>query len=364
MPSGSQQRSLNKSTVEIREKLLHWYDLSRRDLPWRREEDPYRIWLSEVMLQQTRVATVIPYYARFLAQFPDLNSLAQAEEEQVLKLWAGLGYYARARNFLRAAKIVQAENGGDVPADPKQFRRLPGVGDYTCAAVQSIAFNHPLSAVDGNVHRVLSRLFMVEGRSDDRQAQLKVKQLAQSLLDQTRPGYFNQALMDLGATLCAPKAPRCADCPLSLNCVGHLSGTAQLYPAAKERAALKTVHWVAGLIIKEGKCLVRRREKEGLLQGLWEFPALEAEGIAADQWPDLLAALTGEALTLIEPVTELRHTFTHLRWNVAVWAFEARGKMMPVDKPWRWVDAQEIQALPFPALYFPVVREACKSLSS
>lgn len=353
---------MHKDAAAIRKKLLSWYDGSRRDLPWRREREPYRIWLSEVMLQQTRVETVVPYFLKFLAEYPDLPALAGAGEEQVLKLWEGLGYYARARHFLQAVKIVRQEHGGNVPADPKLFRRLPGVGDYTCAAVQSIAFNHPLAAVDGNVQRVLSRLFMIEGTASGRQFIKTVKEQAQDLLDIKRPGDFNQALMELGATLCVPGHPLCTGCPLTLDCAGHLSGSADRYPGKSEKATLKTVHWVAGLIIKEGKCLVRRREKAGLLKGMWEFPAVETGGIPPELWSEQLAMLTGETLEVKEPVAELRHSFTHMRWNVSVWAFEARGGTLSVNNPWRWVDAGEMQALPFPALYFPVVREACRCL--
>lgn len=345
----------------IRRELLFWYDRNRRDLPWRRETDPYRIWLSEIMLQQTRVEAVIPYYHRFLEAFPDLSVLAGADEDRVLKLWEGLGYYSRARNFLNAVREVAMKYGGSVPAEADVFGKLSGVGEYTTAAVCSIAFQKPLAVVDGNVRRVLCRLFFIEGDPRKKPAKQEIDRLAGQLLDQSRPGDFNQAVMELGAMVCIPRVPRCSGCPLVEFCCGHAFGKAESLPFRTVKRSLPTKTMSAAVVIIDGKCLVRRRIQPGLLAGLWEFPAIDDESdvkTVPDRFGDLLCMY----IESMEKMADLTHTFSHLHWEVAVWFCKGKRSTLPTGDGWRWVEAGEMTTLAFPKIYHPVVTQVLQML--
>ena len=259
----------------IRRRLLSWYDRHRRDLPWRRRaEDPYAQWVAEVMLQQTRVDTVAPYFERFLRRFPTVNSLARARHETVLKYWEGLGYYRRALNLHRASRIVRASGNGKMPTSIEQLRRLPGVGEYTAAAVASIAFSEPVAAVDGNVRRVLSRLFDLRGNADAALERNRLQSIAQQLVPLDHPGDFNQAWMDLGSLICTPKNPKCAECPLASLCPVARSDRASSLPVgnADARRAVRQVTLVAAVLVREARMLLCRRVIGGMWSGLWEFP--------------------------------------------------------------------------------------------
>ncbi len=261
---------------EIRRRLLGHYDSGKRDLPWRGETDPYRIWVSEVMLQQTRVDSVIPYYRRWVARFPTLESLAAAGEEEVLRSWQGLGYYSRARSLLSAARLVRERCRGSLPSSAAELSELPGIGEYTAGAVASIAFGEAVPAVDGNARRVLSRLFDLP---DPRPGTLQ--RLAGELLDPARPGDFNQALMELGAVECAPRAPACGECPLRDVCLARARGTAHERPLRRGRKSVPEVGIgvlvaVSASVSPQGsRFLLRKRPKKGLLAGMWEFPGVE-----------------------------------------------------------------------------------------
>lgn len=254
--------------LDLRRALLAHYDAARRDLPWRREEDPYRIWVSEVMLQQTRVETVIPYYRRWLERFPDVEALAAAASDEVLLAWQGLGYYRRARALHAGARVVRERHGGVVPSDVHALRTLPGVGAYTAAAVASIAFGEVVGVVDGNVRRVLSRL-----ADRARPTHRWLEDAAQELVDPERPGDWNQALMELGATVCRPRGPRCGECPLGAWCEARAAGTQEERPAPAVRKAVPAEERVVAVVVDaEGRGLVVRRPEEGLLAGMWAFP--------------------------------------------------------------------------------------------
>ena len=319
----------------LRGALLEHYDRTGRSLPWRSESDPYRILVSEVMLQQTRVETVLEYYGRWLALFPDLEALAGADTADVMKAWEGLGYYRRARNLQAAARVVR-ESGGTLPSSYESLKALPGVGAYTAGAVASIAFGHAVGAVDGNVRRVLARLF---GMQEPSAAWLR--RAADELVDPTRPGDWNQALMDLGATVCGPRRPRCEGCPLAAWCTGRESGRPEYYPAAKPKAGPRKATFALAVLCAGGRTLLVRRPDDGLLGGLWAFPEAEIE--RPGDGPAAVHRLTRELDVRPEgdPVAlpTVEHRFTHIRavylpWQVAVSDFRAAGGR-------RWVDPRE-----------------------
>ena len=251
--------------------LLEWYDSVKRDLPWRRTEDPYRIWLSEVMLQQTQVASVIPYYEAFLERFPTVIDLAEAEIDEVLARWSGLGYYRRARQLHAAAQEIAA-SGGRLPTSARELEALPGIGSYTSAAIASIAFGEGVAVLDGNVERVTARLLALAGNPKHKAVRSRLLEVAEKLLDAERPGDSNQAMMELGATVCRPRNPSCLLCPLAEWCEGK--GRAEAYPSAKPRRAVEKVSWAMAIVRRpDGKMLLfKRGRNEELMPGLWELP--------------------------------------------------------------------------------------------
>ncbi len=302
--------------------LLDWFDAHRRPLPWRDAPTPWRVWVSEVMLQQTRASSVAPYFERFVERFPTPAALAAAPEDELLALWAGLGYYARARHLQAAARRVVEEHGGRVPDDVDGFGALPGVGPYTRGAVLSIAFGRAEPVLDGNVERVLCRLDRVAG--DPRQPTVRRALWARAgdLLDPARPGDHNQALMELGATVCTPRTPRCAGCPLQPDCLSAGTADAERLPNKPRRVRRPLVERVAGLVRDGAGVWLVRRPSEGMLGGLWELPAVE--GTSA---PDALGAL---GLRARGDGKVVRHLFTHREWRTSV--YEADGAV-PEGRP-------------------------------
>jgi A/G-specific adenine glycosylase len=269
---------------KFRRRLLAWFSARKRDLPWRRTKDPYRIWLSEIMLQQTRVAAVVPYYESFLRRFPDMQSLARARAEAVLSHWAGLGYYSRARNLLRAAQEIDARHDGRFPSEYDAALALPGIGRYTAAAVLSIAYDKPLAVLDGNVARVLARLGALRGDLRAPALWQKLEATAQDLLARGTPGDWNQAMMELGATVCVPKSPKCGACPVAQWCRARKLGIEdQLPDARKKRASTKITLAAAVLVDSRGRTLlVRQAGNDGaLFSRMWQFPALETSADAS-----------------------------------------------------------------------------------
>jgi A/G-specific adenine glycosylase len=261
----------------IRRKLLGWYDTNARDLPWRVENDPYRVWISEVMLQQTRVETVIPYYQRWLKKFPTLMHLAQADEQDVLKAWEGLGYYSRARNLLKAARIIENEFDGIFPRELSEIKKLPGIGSYIAGAIASIAFNKKAPALDGNGKRVLARLSAFrEPVNLDKNSRILEKSLAE-LLPDTRAGDFNQAIMDLGSRVCLPRRPKCGECPLQSLCEAYGQGAQLEIPVRTSKRPVPHYQVVAAVIRDQDKVLIDQRKSGDLLGGMWEFPGGKVE---------------------------------------------------------------------------------------
>ena len=311
---------MSRPKPAARRELLDWYRAHRRDLPWRRSRDPYAIWISEAMLQQTRVETVIPYWERFLERFPDVESLARADPDDVLSLWSGLGYYSRARNLQRAARQVVADHGGELPRDADSLRDLPGVGRYTAGALASIAFDAPEPVVDGNVARVLTRLLALEGDVASRAVQERLWREAEALVRGEAPGDLNQALMELGATVCTPRSPRCEPCPWRRRCRARASGEPEAFPQRAPKSAPRPIQAVAGWLERRGRVLVVRRPERGLLAGTWELPG--GERLPGEALEACLARHLEEGLGLsfqgAEALGSVEHVFSHRRLRLHV----------------------------------------------
>lgn len=312
----------------LRRRLLAWYDAGHRALPWRAPQhgaDPYRVWLAEVMLQQTQVATVVPYYERFVARFPTLGALAAADDDEVLALWSGLGYYARCRNLLAAARTALVRHGG-LPSSLEALRALPGFGPYTAGAVASIAFARPAPAVDGNVARVVARLFCIEGDLAAPAVQRRLWAIAAELVPEDRPGDFNQAVMELGARVCRKAAPGCERCPVGGICDARRGGRAAEIPPARRRAPRRAATIACALAEVEGALVLVRRAPGGLLGGLWDLPALDVSGGArAAEVAALRRALRarfGAGVAVGARVGETERTLTHRSLTLRAYACE------------------------------------------
>lgn len=304
--------------------LLDWYDQNGRNLPWRGTKDPYRIWLSEIMLQQTRAETVKAYYARFLEHFGDVFALAEADIDEVLKLWEGLGYYSRARNLHRAAKII-AENGGIFPDTVAGLEALPGIGPYAARAIASIAWNECVPALDGNQMRVLSRLM---GISRILKAPFDIEKEALEQLSRDRPGDYNQALMDLGSAVCLPKKPHCEVCPLKEICIAYAEGEAEFYPQRPAPIVKKEEMRTVFLIECRGGICIRRRDAHGLLGGLYEFPAVDAH-LNESEALSALAEMGFSHPEILRRLPDAKHIFTHLIWRMQ--GYFCRAEDVPED---------------------------------
>ena len=314
--------------------LLKWYDANARSLPWRGEKDPYRVWLSEIMIQQTQTQTVKGYYARFLERFPDVFALAGAPEEAVLKLWEGLGYYSRARNLHAAARRVAGELGGRFPDSAAGLRALPGIGPYAANAIASIAYGEPVPALDGNQARVLARVLAWEA---ELRTPFDLLKRAQDMISRERPGDYNQALMDLGASICVPRGPRCGNCPVSGHCQALAEDAQEDFPRKSAPVPKKEQDWTILLVSVGGKLLVR-------LGGLYEFVALEGHGE-----PDSLERQMAEQgfvrPRLIEPLPDAKHVFTHRVWRMRGW----RAECDAAPDGFLAVPPEQLAAFPFPS---------------
>lgn len=390
--------------------LLNWYRLIKRDLPWRINRDPYRVWVSEIMLQQTRVDTVIPYYNQFMSKFPTVSALAEAPETEVLKSWEGLGYYSRARNLQAGAKEVVARYGGIVPDDKASVAGLKGVGPYTSGAIMSIAFNRPEPAVDGNVMRVLSRYFCLEDDIAKASTRVGIEKLAASLIPEGAAGDFNQALMELGALVCTPKSPSCLPCPVMEHCAARLAGRESELPiktkAKPPRPEFRAAAIVVGSGVNAGKVLVRQRPDTGLLAQMWELPHLllppDKAGWLAESAPKEQGELAEMISRMLEEDTGLLirprswfmdadHIFSHIHWKMRFYladlgevadvledvaassepecnliAAEANAGYEAADthglqgagmSAYRWIGKEDMETLPFPNLFLRMLKQ-------
>jgi len=338
-----------KVKKNIQKKLLQWYRKNGRDLPWRRTTDPYAIWVSEIMLQQTQVATVIPYYKNFLKSFPTVRDLAKADLSKVLRAWEGLGYYSRARNLHRASQIVSNHYHGAIPDQLKDLRTLPGIGRYTAGAILSIAFNKEAPVLDGNVKRVLSRLFAIADPPGRGNTEARLWHLSESLLPKGHASSFNQGLMDLGATTCTPKEPRCSQCPLRDLCKGKASGEPERFPTKAIRKKIPHIEAVSAVILKNRKVLLQQRPPEGLLGGLWEFPNWKNEDNRGLRFK-LKNYIKKDMGMIVEDrgvIGTFMQTFTHFKLTLHVFHCQYRnGKAKG-----KWVPIQKLHALPMSRIH-------------
>jgi len=324
--------------------LLNWYRQHGRILPWRNHPDAYAVWVSEIMLQQTRVETVIPYFKKWMQLFPDVRTLANVSERDVLNAWEGLGYYSRARNLHKAAKIVASDFNGELPRDLTELRRLPGIGRYTVGAIASMAFGMDEPTLDGNLRRVLSRVFDVSEPADSPAGEKKLWELAAQNLPRGLAGDYNEALMDLGATICLPNTPRCLICPLLKMCAARKNETQNLRPVLKPKKAVPQYVHAAAVIVQRKRVLLAERQSYGLLGGMWEFPNVR---VNADPAKELVKALnTAHRLKVKrkEAVGMIQHAYTHFK--VTVHAFRCEPVLIPKNKNLKWVKLTDLNDYP------------------
>jgi A/G-specific adenine glycosylase len=330
--------------------LLNWYAQSARDLPWRGIKDAYAIWVSEIMLQQTRVETVIPYYEQWMQLFPTVQALAAANQQSVLLAWEGLGYYSRARNLQKAAQIVLADYNGVLPRSAAALRKLPGIGQYTAAAIASIAFDQDEPALDGNIRRVMARVFNVEAPARSPEGERQILALAAAHLPPGQAGDYNQALMDLGASICLPRAPLCNSCPLTEICQARPLGLQEARPILEKKPAIPHYQVTAAVVVEEHRVFLAQRPADGLLGGLWEFP-----GGKLQDGEDLQACLKREIMEELAVDTEVgrafgvyKHAFTHFRVTLHAFCCHfLNGVPRAVEaQAIRWVTLEELHTYP------------------
>ena len=335
----------------IQAKLLQWFKKKARDLPWRKTRDPYAIWVSEIMLQQTQVATVIPYYQRFLKSFPTVRHLAKADLSKVLKLWEGLGYYSRARNLHRASQVISNHLNGEIPDTIEGLLNLPGIGRYTAGAILSIACNKETPILDGNVKRVLARLFAISGDMRKKETEEMLWSLSESLIPKGHASSFNQALMDLGAMVCTPRDPLCLRCPLQSLCKAKAEGKPERYPLRALKKRIPHVDAVSAVIERNGKLLVLQRPARGLLGGLWEFPNWKAEGkgrLRLGLRNDIRKEM-GMSVRVRESIGTFHQPFSHFKLTLHV--FQCQPSNLDKNKSGKWVSIRNLDQLAMPRIH-------------
>jgi A/G-specific adenine glycosylase len=333
-------------------KLVRWFERENRPMPWRSDPSPYKVWISEVMLQQTQVATVIPYFDRFVKRFPSVRVLAESPLEDVLRLWEGLGYYSRARNLHAAARWVMASHGGVLPETSTELMAMPGVGLYTAAAIASIAFGEPVPVVDGNVLRVFARFWGIEEPVREAVVAEEIRRRLKPVIRHVNPSHFNQAMMEIGALICRPRNPKCEGCVLAGQCVALRTGRAGELPVMRAREAVPHYDMAAGVIWKKGKILVARRPEKGMLGGLWEFPGGRRRG--KESLACTVARAVREEAGLVvkvgAPYLTLKHAYSHFSITLTAYRCEwVSGRAIPVRATeLRWIGPEEVSSYPMP----------------
>lgn len=328
------------------EALTSWYEANKRDLPWRESRDPYRVWVSEIMLQQTKVDTVIDYYKRFLTLYPTVFHLAEAEEQEVLKVWEGLGYYSRARNLHQAAKTVVETHNGVMPNNPKELGDLKGIGPYTKGAISSIAFGHPEPAVDGNVMRVLSRVLAITDNISDQRTRKRFEHIVRELIMEADPSAFNQGLMELGALVCTPKKPACLHCPVRKQCRALAAGNQEELPVKLKKKKQRLEKYVLLLLEDQsGRIAIEKRPNKGLLANMWQFPMVDQQLMAEQLLEEAVRHHYHQEITLGDKIGEVNHIFSHIIWDLDVY----RAKAIPTELKSElvYVLAEELEQYPF-----------------
>ena len=348
----------------LRKKILSWYSKNKRSLPWRQNKNPYRIWISEIMLQQTQVVTVIPYYKRWMKSFPTISSLAKAPLDKVLKHWEGLGYYSRARNIHKTAKEIVSNHKGKFPKEFDEILKLPGIGRYSAGAITSIAFDAPNPVLDGNVIRVITRLFAVKENVSDQKVINKLWKKSEELLSPRNPGDFNQAMMEIGALICTPTSPLCTKCPLKRNCKAHLKGKEESFPV-KTKIQYEKMDVAIGIIRRKGKILIQKRPLKSRMGGLWEFPGGKLE---KDEKPEtgLVRELREELDVQIKvgkKYQTIRHAYT--RFRVTLHPFECtikKGNPKPISSSeLNWISPSKLIDYAFPSANKKLIPELIKN---
>ncbi len=339
--------------------LLTWFYGNKRDLPWRKDQDPYKIWVSEIMLQQTRVETVIPFFNRFLERFPTIQALAYADEGDVLKAWEGLGYYSRARNLQAAVREVQEQYEGVVPDTKEEISKLKGVGPYTSGAILSIAYGKPEPAVDGNVMRVISRIFASYEDISKQKTRVTIEKIISELISVEDPSAFNQGLMELGALICTPTSPSCSICPVQGHCLAFAQNVQLEIPVKAKKKQPKEKKLICAFIRNEkGQVLIHQRPQTGLLANLWEFPNVEVtEDIAlSDQLKQFLNNEFYLETSVGNEIFHVEHVFSHLKWDVTIYEVELLSNGQQENERARWVTAGDISAYAFPVSHQKIMK--------
>ncbi|GAB6191632.1 A/G-specific adenine glycosylase [Desulfocastanea catecholica] len=339
---------------EIVQSLLQWFRIINRDLPWRRTYNPYHVWISEIMLQQTQMDRGVAYFLRWISRFSDVQAVATAEEQEILKYWEGLGYYARARNLHKAAKVIVGEFGGEVPCEYQRLLTLPGIGPYTAAAIASVAGNFDVPVIDANVARVYTRLFNIDTPVKEQKTQKRLSEIAENLLPKGQARAYNQALMDFGGLVCTPKKPHCAKCPVAASCRALHAGTVAERPLLGPKKNIITVHRVAGLIRWQEKVFIQQRKAGDVWGGLWEFPGGEiAAGEPGAQVVSEILQDTGLSVALVKPLTRVMHQYTHHKIILHCFLCTLEGeKTEPVLRSAcnsRWIFLDQLNQFAFPA---------------
>ncbi|HAP9191569.1 TPA: A/G-specific adenine glycosylase [Enterococcus faecium] len=376
----------DEETKEFQDQFIQWYEQEKRNLPWRYNRDPYRIWISEIMLQQTRVDTVIDYFYRFMEWFPTIEELATAPEEKLLKAWEGLGYYSRARNIQAAAKQIMSEFDGKMPQTPEEISSLKGIGPYTTGAIASIAFGLPEPAVDGNVMRVVSRLFCIEADIAKASSRKIFDEAMRKIIDETYPGEFNQAMMDLGSAICTPTSPKCEACPIQAFCLANKRGIQTSFPVKTKKTKPKNVYYIsAALQNHSGAYYFEERDSQKLLANMWTFPMVEVtqeeyerlkKEWEAKQEVDLfddLVAEDGKELPFEKQelfiwqtrhLGEVTHVFSHLKWHVLLFygrATEEAEQEFTENKTSKWLKPAAFDSVVFPKVQMKLVEQLEKN---
>ncbi|QKY68263.1 A/G-specific adenine glycosylase [Lentibacillus sp. CBA3610] len=332
----------------FQKQLIEWYQNNKRDLPWRHDQDPYKVWVSEIMLQQTQVDTVIPYFQRFMSKYPTLYDLAYADQQDVLKTWEGLGYYSRARNLQNAVREVVSDYNGEVPDNPKQLGKLKGIGPYTKGAILSIAFDRPQPAVDGNVMRVLSRVLRIEDDIAQPKVKKQFERFAEALISHEDPSSFNQGVMELGALICTPKEPMCMFCPVQEYCRAFQAGMEQELPVKSKAKKQKKIAYTVLLIRNDNdEYVIEKRPENGLLANMWQFPMAPVDEIGKDHIKNWVQLEYGIDVELSSKQGDLKHVFSHIIWQLEVVAATSTSDEAADDRL-RFVRRDELENYPFP----------------